>query len=88
MFLQVFGSVLLRPSPPDLFSSGISLDQFKDSLEPSRLIECLALYYVVLLRDKFNMVCIPFRLCYSPLTCFIRREFATLIWCDKSRRCS
>lgn len=54
IFLQVFGSVLLRPNPPDLFSSSISLEEFKDSSEPSRLIECLALYYIVLVRDKSN----------------------------------
>jgi Uncharacterised protein family, YAP/Alf4/glomulin len=55
-FFQVFGPVLFRPNPPDLFSSSISLDKFKDSTEPSRLIECLSLYYVVLIRDKSNMV--------------------------------
>jgi len=54
IFLQVFGSVLLRPNPPDLFPN-ISLADFKDSSEPSRLIECLSLYYVVLLRDKSNL---------------------------------
>ena len=56
MFLQAFGPTLFRPSPPDLFSSSISLDEFKDSSEPSRPIECLALYYVVLQRDESNMV--------------------------------
>ena len=59
-FLKVFGSILLRPNPPDLFSSAISLAKFRDSPEPSRLTECLSLYYVVLLRDKSNMVCMAF----------------------------
>jgi hypothetical protein len=64
MFLQVFGPVLFRPNPPDLFASNLSLDEFKDSSEPFRLIECLALYYVILQRDKSNIVGF-FRLWYS-----------------------
>lgn len=55
-FLQVFGPILFRPSPPDIFSSSISLSNFKDSSEPSRLTECLALYFLILRRDTCNMV--------------------------------
>jgi hypothetical protein len=65
MFLQVFGPVLLRPNPPDLFTSNISLDEFKNSSEPSRLIECLALYYVILQRDKSNRVGYFYSSCYN-----------------------
>lgn len=54
-FLQVFGPIIFRPSPPDLFASHLSLDDFKDSSEPQRLTECLALYYVLLQRDKSNL---------------------------------
>ena len=85
MFLQVFGSVL-RPNPPDLFSSNISLTKFKDSSEPSRLTECLSLYYVVLLRDKSNMVCYDLSLGYHSLTCTVRQVFGIVIWCDTSSR--
>jgi hypothetical protein len=55
-FSQIFGPILFRPSPPDLFSSSLSPSAFKDSSEPQRLTECLALYYVLLQRDKSNLV--------------------------------
>ncbi|KXN92552.1 hypothetical protein AN958_05407 [Leucoagaricus sp. SymC.cos] len=56
MFMRVFGPLLFRPSPPDLFVPGTKLDlgEFLDSPEPKRLTEVLSLYYVVLLRDKGN----------------------------------
>ncbi|KAJ7207212.1 hypothetical protein GGX14DRAFT_366396, partial [Mycena pura] len=54
IFLQVFGPVLLRPEPVDLFHSELSLSDIEDSPEPSRLVECLSLYYILLLRDKSN----------------------------------
>lgn len=58
---QVFtaiGRYVLRPEPPELFSSRPSLETFLDSIEPSRLVECLGLYYTVLLIDQKNMVCL------------------------------
>ncbi|KAJ6510556.1 hypothetical protein C8R45DRAFT_964498 [Mycena sanguinolenta] len=46
-FLQVFGPVLLRPDDVDDLLS-------EESMEPSRLVECLSLYYILLLRDTSN----------------------------------
>lgn len=62
-FLQVLGPVLLRPDPPDFFSHDLSIDDIKESPEVPRLIECLAFYYLLLLRDKDNRVCLfyPFK---------------------------
>ena len=56
LFLQVLGPVLLRSNPPDLFSTDLSVEDFQKSPESSRLVECLALYYILLLRDKDNRV--------------------------------
>jgi hypothetical protein len=58
MFMRVFGPLLFRPSPPDLFDKGPELDieQLLESPEPKRIMEVLSLYYVVLLRDRTNMV--------------------------------
>lgn len=57
LFLRVFGPILFRPSPPDLFSGSkeLSLSSFQESSEPQRLVECLALYYVLLQRDHRNL---------------------------------
>ncbi|KAF7328900.1 hypothetical protein MVEN_02519700 [Mycena venus] len=55
IFLQVFGPVLLRPDPVDLFlHNELSLSDLEDSMEPTRLVECLSLYYILLLRDNSN----------------------------------
>ncbi|KAJ7487837.1 hypothetical protein FB451DRAFT_1225637 [Mycena latifolia] len=54
IFLQVLGPVLLRPDPLDLFHPDLSLSDIEDSSEPSRLVECLSLYYILLLRDNLN----------------------------------
>ncbi|KAJ6590716.1 hypothetical protein DFH09DRAFT_1140109 [Mycena vulgaris] len=54
IFLQVLGPVLLRPDPVDLFHPDLSLSDIEDSSEPSRLVECLSLYYILLLRDTLN----------------------------------
>ncbi|KAJ7603574.1 hypothetical protein FB45DRAFT_960179 [Roridomyces roridus] len=54
IFLQTLGPVLLRPDPPDLFHPDLSLKDIEDSAEPSRLVECLSLYYILLLRDNLN----------------------------------
>jgi hypothetical protein len=58
LFLRVFGPILFRPSPTDLFSEskGLSLSSFQESSEPQRLVECLGLYYVLLQRDHRNLV--------------------------------
>ncbi|KAJ7752460.1 hypothetical protein DFH07DRAFT_521920 [Mycena maculata] len=55
IFLQVLGPILLRPDPIDLFHPpDLSLHDIEDSSEPARLVECLSLYYVLLLRDTSN----------------------------------
>ncbi|KAJ6571633.1 hypothetical protein B0H19DRAFT_663396 [Mycena capillaripes] len=54
IFFQVFGPVLLRPDPIDLFQPDLSLNDIEDSSEPSRLVESLSLYYILLLRDNSN----------------------------------
>ncbi|KAI1798095.1 hypothetical protein LXA43DRAFT_875891 [Ganoderma leucocontextum] len=51
--LATFGPLVLRPDPPDLFDS-VLLDDFLESPEPLRLVECLGFYYVLLLRDAQN----------------------------------
>ncbi|KAJ7053285.1 hypothetical protein C8F01DRAFT_552006 [Mycena amicta] len=53
-FLQVFGPVLLRPDPLDFFRPELALHDITESSEPARLVECLSLYYILLLRDKSN----------------------------------
>ncbi|KAK7028318.1 hypothetical protein R3P38DRAFT_2525446 [Favolaschia claudopus] len=54
--LQVFGPILFRSDPIDLFSRpGLTIDDLEDSMEPSRLVECLSLYYILLLRDNLNL---------------------------------
>lgn len=56
-FLEIFGPVLFRPDPHDLFDNpNFDLDGFIHSPEPNRLIECLALYYVLIQRDTENRV--------------------------------
>jgi hypothetical protein len=58
LFLRSFGPILFRPNPSDLFTSAnLTLSEFQESHEPQRLVECLSLYYVLLLRDKSNLVC-------------------------------
>ena len=57
LFLRSFGTILLRPNPSDLLTSeNLTFSKFRDSREPQRLVECLSLYYVLLLRDKNNLV--------------------------------
>ncbi|RDB27543.1 hypothetical protein Hypma_003813 [Hypsizygus marmoreus] len=56
LFLAVLGSVIFRASPPDLFANpDLTLEEFKNSSEPARLVECLGLYYILLKRDESNM---------------------------------
>ncbi|KAL5521578.1 hypothetical protein ACEPAF_2326 [Sanghuangporus sanghuang] len=55
--LQTFGYIVLRPDPPDLFSkpaTRASPESFMETQEPKRLVECLAFYYVLLMRDEHN----------------------------------
>ncbi|KZT70520.1 hypothetical protein DAEQUDRAFT_708620 [Daedalea quercina L-15889] len=54
--LKTFGPIILRPDPPDLFAPGntLELEEFLDTKEPLRLVECLSLYYILLLRDVHN----------------------------------
>jgi len=57
LFLHSFGPILFRPNPSDLFmSENLTCSEFQDSHESQRLVECLSLYYVLLLRDKSNLV--------------------------------
>ncbi|KAK0201535.1 hypothetical protein DFS33DRAFT_1385836 [Desarmillaria ectypa] len=53
-FLQALGPILFRPNPPHFFSSVPSLTVLEESSEPARLVECLALLYVLILQDKKN----------------------------------
>ncbi|KAF8147764.1 hypothetical protein K438DRAFT_1910519 [Mycena galopus ATCC 62051] len=55
IFLVVFGPVLFRSDPVDLFHApDLALSALDESMEPARLVECLSLYYVLLLRDTLN----------------------------------
>lgn len=72
MFMRMFGPLLFRPSPPGLFDTKIDLENFMDSPEPKRITEVLSLYYVVLLRDKSNLVCDPFQ----PIMTILKRFFS------------
>ena len=49
--LPAFGPIVLRPDPSDL---SFSLEEFLDSAEPLRLVECLGFYYILLMRDSQN----------------------------------
>lgn len=55
-FLQVFGPVLFRPRPQDLFLQPLTAQEFQKSSEAPRLVESLGLYYTLLLRDNHNRV--------------------------------
>ncbi|KAJ8701345.1 hypothetical protein PTI98_000144 [Pleurotus ostreatus] len=48
------GAILLRPDPPS-FCSDCDYGQLSESPEPSRLVQCLSLYYAVLTRDQKNL---------------------------------
>lgn len=54
--LQTIGPHVFRLDPPDLLTSIASVDALKSSSEPARLVECLNLYYILLLRDTDNRV--------------------------------
>ncbi|PPQ63456.1 hypothetical protein CVT24_004988 [Panaeolus cyanescens] len=55
LFLSSFGPILFRFNPPDLLSTDISLQDFVESSESSRILECLSLYYVLIHRDRNNL---------------------------------
>lgn len=81
LFLRTFGPILFRPNPPDLFEDRFDLKSFQEGPEPARLCECLSFYFLLLLRDKSNLVgdnslkigTVPFRVHVS------RLEFETKI---------
>ncbi|KAI0037221.1 hypothetical protein K488DRAFT_75526 [Vararia minispora EC-137] len=52
--LQAIGPFVFRPDPPDLLSPVPCLNEFVELPESKRLVECLGLYYVLLLRDVDN----------------------------------
>lgn len=60
VMLQTIGPYVFKTDPPDLFGAGLEIDAFLESPEPARLVECLGLYYVLVLRDTNNMVCLVF----------------------------
>jgi len=56
-FMRGFGPVLFRSNAPDLLEKpNLTLKEFRETPEPSRLTECLSLYYVILQRDERNRV--------------------------------
>jgi hypothetical protein len=54
--LQTIGPLVFRLDPPSLLASIAGVDALKDSPEPARLVGCLNLYYILLLRDVDNRV--------------------------------
>lgn len=56
LLLQTIGPHVFRLDPPDLLTSFASIEELKSSPEPARLVECLNLYYILLLRDVNNRV--------------------------------
>ena len=54
--LQTIGPHIFRLDSPDLLAAIGALDSANDSPEPARLVECLGLYYILLLRDVENKV--------------------------------
>jgi hypothetical protein len=54
LLIQTLGPILFQPNPPDFFASEIPEEAIHT--EMPRLVECLAFYYVLLLRDVENHV--------------------------------
>ncbi|KAK7031302.1 hypothetical protein VNI00_013557 [Paramarasmius palmivorus] len=56
LFLKEFGKIVLAPDPLDIFNKEDRemTDDMKEEL--GRLTECLALYYVLIVRDKKNRI--------------------------------
>lgn len=56
--LAQLGRYLLRPEPPELLSHPLEqfdTDAFLESSEPTRLHQCLSLYYMLLVKDVSNL---------------------------------
>jgi hypothetical protein len=54
--LQAIGPFVFRPEPLDLFELVPTLDKFIELPESKRLVECMGLYYILLVRDMANKV--------------------------------
>ena len=54
--LQTIGPHIFRLDLPDLLAAIGGLDEANDNPEPARLVECLGLYYILLMRDVENKV--------------------------------
>ena len=54
--LQTIGPHVFRLDPPNSLASISRVDELKDSPEPTRLVGCLNLYYILLSRDMDNRV--------------------------------
>ena len=55
-FVDVFRDVLFRADLPEMGDVEESLQEFLESAEPVRLVECFGLVYVLLQRDRDNKV--------------------------------
>ncbi len=56
ILLQTIGPHIFSLDSPGLLAAIGGVDALKDSPEPARLVECLGLYYILLLRDVENSV--------------------------------
>jgi hypothetical protein len=56
LLLQTIGPHVFRFDPPDSLSSIASVDALRSSPEPARLVVCLNIYYILLVRDVENRV--------------------------------
>jgi hypothetical protein len=65
LLLQTIAPHVFRLDPPDLLTSTASVEEFKSSTEPARLVECLNLYYILLSRDVDNRVRVFQVLCHG-----------------------
>lgn len=84
ILLKTVGRYVFRADPPDLFGNELEVDAFLESTEPARLVECLGLYYVLVLRDADNMVCPVFS---SAQACYVLNNsvYFTTDWDPGSR---
>lgn len=82
--LQTVGRHVFRADPADLFRNELEVDAFLESTEPARLVECLGLYYVLVLRDADNMVCPVFSFGQA---CYVLNNsvYFTTDWDPRSR---
>ncbi|KAG1722636.1 uncharacterized protein EDB91DRAFT_203183 [Suillus paluster] len=54
LLIRSFGPILFRTMPADYLSTIRVADDIEESLEPSRIVEVMSFYYVILQRDKDN----------------------------------